>query len=42
MAANPSYAPAAGSVVFLQAWCHDQAAPGGAALSDALAFVMGP
>jgi hypothetical protein len=42
MAANSSYAPAAGSVVFLQAWCHDQAAPGGAALSDALAFVMGP
>jgi Tol biopolymer transport system component len=42
LAANPSFAPPAGSLVYLQAWCLDGQASTGISLSDAVAFVLTP
>ena len=41
-AANPSKAPAAGSVAYLQGWFRDPPAPGTTNLSDALTFTVAP
>ncbi len=41
-AANPSQAPAPGSLVFLQAWCADPASGVNASLSDSLYFELAP
>ena len=41
-AANPSQAPAPGSLVFLQAWCADPASGVGASMSDSLFFELAP
>lgn len=42
LAANPSIAPPAGSVVHLQAWCSDPNSAEGTSLSDAAVFVLLP